>query len=232
MTSDKKEKERSLDTSSKITLKVNIPSPVSNPNFQKRAQVRSESDQVSRGYTEREEGIEDKKRKFENFLTYRKRLTRLSIAQSLYFHEQFLNFSTIKLNLEEEVNEVYRVTICFYKRMFFTDGKYGDNKKNKKLDERFLRNIIRGYIERKESIDSYIIKHIHPKWRLSSLNAVVRAGLRSAICEALLVMNPNYKIISSEYTSLIAGCITEDKEVAFFNAILDKILKEIIRQRS
>ena len=167
-----------------------------------------------------------KKQKFENFLTYRKRLSRLSLSQALYFHENFQKFNEETLNPEEEWNEVYRVIIFFYKKMFFIE-KYGDNKKNKKLDEKFLRNGIKSYLSSKEKVDGYIIRNIKKTWRISRLNAVIRSSLRAAICEALFVKNPNFKIILSEYTGLVAASVVDEKEVAFFNAVLDNIIKEI-----
>ena len=167
-----------------------------------------------------------KKQKFENFLTYRKRLSRLSLSQALYFHENFQKFNEETLNPEEEWNEVYRVIIFFYKKMFFIE-KYGDNKKNKKLDEKFLRNGIKSYLSSKEKVDGYIIRNIKKTWRISRLNAVIRSSLRAAICEALFVKNPNFKIILSEYTGLVSASVVDEKEVAFFNAVLDNIIKEI-----
>jgi transcription termination factor NusB len=167
-----------------------------------------------------------KKQKFENFLTYRKRLSRLSLSQALYFYENFQKFNEETLNPEEEWNEVYRVIIFFYKKMFFIE-KYGDNKKNKKLDEKFLRNGIKSYLSSREKVDGYIIRNIKKTWRISRLNAVIRSSLRAAICEALFVKNPNFKIILSEYTGLISASVVDEKEVAFFNAVLDNIIKEI-----
>lgn len=171
-------------------------------------------------------GYETKKQKFENFLTYRKRLSRLSLSQGLYFHEQFKKMNDETLSLEEEVNEIYRVIIYFYKKMFFIE-KYGDNKKNKKLDEKFLRNGIKNYIIAKEKIDSYIKQNIKKSWCIGKLNCVIRASLRSAICEALFAKNPNFKIIVSEYTTLVSGSVFNEKEIAFFNAVLDNTLKQI-----
>jgi transcription termination factor NusB len=167
-----------------------------------------------------------KKQKFENFLTYRKRLSRLSLSQALYFYENFQKFNEETLNPEEEWNEVYRVIIFFYKKMFFIE-KYGDNKKNKKLDEKFLRNGIKSYLSARERVDGYIIRNIKKNWRIGKLNAVIRSSLRSAICEALFAKNPNFKIILSEYTSLVSASVVDEKEVAFFNAVLDNIIKEI-----
>ncbi len=176
-------------------------------------------------------GVEDeervsKKQKFESFLTYRKRLSRLAIVQGLYFYEQFSAFSKVPFTDEEKANEVYRTIIYFYKRMFFYE-KYGTNKKNKRLEERFVRGVITYYILNAEKIDAYIKKYISKKWRISRLNSVIRAGLRGAICEAFFSRKRQFKLITSEYTDLIATTVLEEKEVAFFNAILDNIIKEI-----
>lgn len=165
------------------------------------------------------------KQKFENFLTYKKRLSRLAIMQGLHYYEVFLKFKENQFSLDEEVNEIYRTIVYFYKRMLFS-GKYGENKKNKKLDEKFVRMSIMNAICYKGEIDAYIKKHLKKSFTLYRLNSTVRAGLRAAIYEVLYSKKPNYKIIVSEYTGLVANSISQEKEVAFFNAILDKIAKE------
>ena len=169
---------------------------------------------------------ESKKQKFESFLTYRKRLSRLALVQGIYFHEQFMQFTTIDLTNEEKVNEAYRTVIYFYKRMLF-NGKYGTNKKNKKLEEKLVRSTIHQYITNAEMVDGLITKFLTKRWKLKMLNSVVRAGLRGAICEALFSSKKQYKLITAEYTTLMATLCTEEKEVDFFNAILDNIIKDI-----
>ncbi len=172
------------------------------------------------------EGMAGKKQKFEFFLTQRKRFSRLAGMQGLYFYEQFAKFNNIPYTFEEEVNEVYRTIIYFYKRFFFHE-KYGTNKKNKKLEEKFVRKSILYYISNKEKVDGYIKKYLAKNWRISRLSAPVRAGLRCAIVESIISSKKQFKLIVSEYTDLIANTITEQKEIAFFNAILDNIIKEI-----
>ncbi len=169
---------------------------------------------------------ENKKERFENFLTQRKRLSRLAITQGIFFCEQLLSFNNQDFTLDETINEVYRVVIYFYKRMFF-HNKYGDNAKNKKLEERFIRNVIKYYIVNAQEVDLLITKYLAKKWRLNRLNSVIRAGLRGAISEVLHAKKRQYKIIISEYTSLISTSIVLEKEVDFFNAILDNIMKEV-----
>ncbi len=199
-----------------ITLKKPI-------NPQTKIFAKNENTQIS---SEEGEMQASKKQKFESFLTYRKRLSRLAIVQGLYFYEQFSVFSKVPFTDEEKANEVYRTIIYFYKRMFFYE-KYGTNKKNKKLEERFVRGIITYYVLNSEKIDNYIKKYLSKKWRISRLNSILRAGLRGAICEALFSHKKQFKLIICEYTDLVATTFLEEKEIAFFNAILDNIIKEI-----
>ena len=171
-------------------------------------------------------GEETKKQKFESFLTYRKRLSRLALVQGIFFYEQFVNFSKVEFTPQEKVNEAYRTIIYFYKRMFFHE-KYGTNKKNKKLEERLVRNTISQYVLNSQKVDELISKFLSKRWKIEMLNSVVRAGLRGAVCEALFSKKKQYKLIVSEYTTLIAQISLEEKEIAFFNAILDNIIKDI-----
>lgn len=166
------------------------------------------------------------KQKFENFLTYRKRLSRLASVQGIHFYEQFKLFNEEDFTVEGEINEVYRVIIFFYKKYFFPE-KYGDSKKTKRLDEKFVRTILGKTITNIDLIDSYIKKRLKKGWNIKRLNSVVRAGLRVAVSEILFTGKPNLKIIASEYTDIISFSIVDLKEVAFFNAVLDNIIKDI-----
>ena len=167
-----------------------------------------------------------KKQKFEAFLSYRKYLSRLALSQGLQFYETFKILNPEDLSFEEEVNEVYRVIIYFYKKIFFPN-KYGDNKKNKKLEERFIRFSIMHFLKNKELIDSYIKNNINKKWCLNKLNSVIRSSLRAAICEAIYAKKISHKIIVNEYTDIVANSVATKKEVDFFNAVLDNIMKQI-----
>lgn len=167
-----------------------------------------------------------KKQKFEAFLSYRKYLSRLALAQGLQFYETFKIINPEKLTIEEEINEIYRVIIYFYKKIFFPN-KYGENKKNKKLEERFVRYSIGNYLKNKETVDTYIKNNISKKWHINRLNSVIRSVLRAAICEVLFAKKLSHKIIISEYTDIIAMSVSTKKEIDFFNAVLDSILKQI-----
>ena len=170
--------------------------------------------------------VSSKKQKFEAFLSYRKYLSRLALSQALQFHETFKILNPEDLSFEEEVNEIYRVIIYFYKKIFLLN-KYGDNKKNKKLEERFVRLNIINFLKNKELVDSYIKNNINKKWCLSKLNSVIRSSLRAAICEAVYSKKVSHKIIVNEYTDIVANSVATKKEVDFFNAVLDSIIKQI-----
>lgn len=167
-----------------------------------------------------------KKQKFEAFLSYRKYLSRLALSQGLHFYETLNIIKDEEFTIEKEVNEIYRVIIYFYKKVFFQD-KYGDNKKNKKLDEQFIRISILKFLKNKELIDSYIKNHINKKWCLNKLHSVIKSSLRAAICEAIYAKKVSHKIIVNEYTDIVANSVASKKEVDFFNAVLDSILKQI-----
>ena len=174
-----------------------------------------------------EEGLATKKEKFESFLTHRRRLTRLALSQALYFYEQFSLFNEIKLDtIEEEMNEIYRVIIYFYKKMFFRD-RYGDNKKNKKLEEKFIKQKLFYFLKNKQQIDKILINNIKKPWCLNKINFVIKATARACISEALSAKEFNFKIFASEYTGIVSQSASEEKEIAFFNGLIENCLKEI-----
>ena len=171
--------------------------------------------------------VKTPKQRFEAFLTYKKRLSRLAIVQSLYFYDQYLASNKDKHIKDKNLfNECYRTIIFFYKRFFFPK-RYGENVKNKKLEEGFIQQIIYNFISEQVKIDNIITKYLSKKWRISKLNSIIRAGLRAAVCEAFTNKKCKNNILISEYTNLISDCVISEKEVDFFNAILENILKDI-----
>lgn len=171
-----------------------------------------------------------KKVKFEAFLTYRKRITRLSIVQSLYIYETFLLTdsavsSVMFVNpVPQNINGIVRSIVGFYKEVFFEDGTYGTNIKNRKLDEIFLTNIVGGVLQNIMEIDSHIKRFLKTNWTVYGLDAVVRCILRCGVYELLYEHNTERKIIVSEYVNLVRS-FYNGPEVGFVNAILDNISK-------
>lgn len=174
---------------------------------------------------------EEKRKRFEHFLTNRRRMTRLALIQSAYYFEQrrLVNKemeSTEALKLNEEVNEIYRVVIFFYKKVFFPN-RYGDSQKTKKLEEKFLRHLIEGIITTRDELDGHIKKYLKKGWTVMRLDSIVRSALRCATYEAIYRYGTETKVIISEYVQLVAGMMGECREINFINAILDKIVNDV-----
>lgn len=240
------------------------------------------------------------KQKFEYFLTFKKRLSRLFILQALEFMEEVITPAMPEFTASERIREVYRTIMRFYKRAFYPDrleeGSCKDSKKpsrNKKLDEKFIKSELNALMHLEKYIDEFIKLHLNKKWVISKVDSVLKAGLRVAICEAMLIKKPydlvsfennlktsciyklkeseifkkyfsnffapekvlpypkdigeffkeiqisyssehlisRYKLILSEYTTLMKACIEVEKEVDFFNAVLRKALIDIKKIR-
>ena len=176
---------------------------------------------------------EVKKQRFEMVLTNRKRMTRMAFVQGIFYFEErrkmlkaMNNGSVVSETIKEEVNEIYRVLIFFYKQVFFP-GRYGTTRKTRRLEEIFLRYVTEGVVFAQKEVDEMIKKYLAKKWTLNRLPGVIKAALRCATYEALYRYRTEPKVIISEYTQLIAGLIGETKEVDFMNAILHNIIHEV-----
>ena len=169
---------------------------------------------------------DDKKKKFEMFVTYRKRLTRLAFVQALWNLESNRLSATDKklLKKNEEADIICNGTIFIYKTFFYA-GKYGVTRKTKKLEERFLKGCIFGYMDAETEVDDYIKKFLKDRWTITRLDSVIRAILRCGVYEILYSIDTESKVLVSEYTGLVGTFFEGEAEVGFINAMLDKVQK-------
>jgi transcription antitermination factor NusB len=174
---------------------------------------------------------EEKQKRFEWFLTYRKRLTRLCLIQCLYAYEMYENSdkdagSTAYMEpTRQNIAMTFRSIIFLYKTQFFK-GKYGSTKKNQKIEEDTVKKYFTYILNHKLEMDEYIKKYLKAKWTVYRLSPVVRAILRCGVYELLYILKTDKKIIVSEYVNLTRSFF-DGPEVGFVNAILDNIAKEL-----
>ncbi len=171
---------------------------------------------------------------FDKFLTYRRRMARLSATQALYLYDfrcrtqniGVVNiFSTIKTT---DTMELCQDVIDFYKNIFFQQQEYGWTRKNKKIDEIFMFEIVNTAVNSIEEIDNFIQSHLSKNWTTDKLDYVLRAIIRCAVAEILLGENIEKAVLCSEYTN-IAGNFFDTKEIGFINGIVDKLYTTVTK---
>ena len=163
-------------------------------------------------------------------------MARLSAVQVMYLHDirsntaiknngLFIN----KNNSEEEISILCNDIIEFYKNYFFTPQEYGWNKKNKKIDESFMFDIVLTALKNINYIDSVIQQHLSGNWTTDKLDFILRSIIRCAIAEILIGNKIEKPVLCSEYTN-IASNFFNGKEIGFINGIVDKIYNSVVKK--
>ena len=112
-----------------------------------------------------------------------------------------------------------------------TDLKFHTDYESKLLkddfDKIFFKKIFDNVFKKEKIISRLISENLSAGWSFSRLPKVLQALLRVAISEMISYPKTSTGIIISEYLKL-AESFNIDKENSFINAILDKILKELL----
>ena len=91
---------------------------------------------------------------------------------------------------------------------------------NLEIDNKFVRDIVDGVLEKKDSIDKIISKYLE-NWDLDRLGKTDRAILRLSTYEMLYYNTPNVVVINEAVE--LAKKYSDEKIVKLINAVLDKI---------
>jgi len=90
------------------------------------------------------------------------------------------------------------------------------------IEPRFLKRLVRGVTGTKDKIDGALTPHLNAPWTIDTLQAVVRAILRTATYELLECPEINTRTIISEYVGMAHAFFTE-KEPTMVHAVLDAV---------
>ena len=102
----------------------------------------------------------------------------------------------------------------------FVDN-YEENIKNLDLD--YIKEVLKGVEENKESIDNLIKENLQ-KWKIESVSKVNLAILRLAVYEMKYVNDVPEKVAINEALE-ITKRYSDEKSVSFINGVLDNIYK-------
>ena len=87
-------------------------------------------------------------------------------------------------------------------------------------DKTYFSTLVRGIVEAQDRIDPYLERQLADGWKLSRLDATVRAILRAGLFELIRLPETPVRVILDEYIE-IARSFFEGEEVGFVNAVLD-----------
>ena len=109
-------------------------------------------------------------------------------------------------------------------------GKYFNKDENltfpKHRFKKFIKDVVKGTIERDDVISDEISNHLNTDLDLKKLDKVFQVIIKSAIFEFLYKPKTSSKIIINEYLKA-SNFFIEDGQTKFLNALLDKISKKI-----
>jgi len=177
--------------------------------------------------------LDDKKDSFEKFLTYRRRMARMCAVQALYLHDinskvdviDAMSNDLFGTDTDTNIMMLCYNVLYFYRNIFFIHDEYGSNRRNKRIDEKYMKEIVVITLQHINRIDELISIYLNDRWTIDRLDAVVRAILRCGVSEVLFNDKVDRPILTSEYTN-IAGNFFSFKETGFVNGIIDRINKE------
>ena len=109
-------------------------------------------------------------------------------------------------------------------------GKYFNNDEeltfSKHRFKKFIKDIVKGTIEREDLINEEINNHFNSDFNLKKLDKVFQIIIKSAIFEFLYKPQTSTKIIINEYLRA-SNFFIEKEQTKYLNALLDKISKKI-----
>ena len=92
-------------------------------------------------------------------------------------------------------------------------------------DRGFFRDIVTGVAERQAEIDPEIASHLAQGWRLSRIDSILRAILRSGVYELIARSDVPARAIINEYVEIAKDFFGGD-EPAVVNGVLDRVARE------
>ncbi len=109
-------------------------------------------------------------------------------------------------------------------------GKYFNDDENltfpKHRFKKFIKDVVKGTIERDEVINDEITNHLDRDINLKKMDKIFQVIIKSAIFEFLYKPKISSKIIINEYLKA-SNFFIEEEQTKFLNALLDKICKKI-----
>ncbi|MCA8890766.1 MAG: transcription antitermination factor NusB [Hyphomonas sp.] len=107
----------------------------------------------------------------------------------------------------------------------FMEDKLGIGPNEEPVEEAdpdLFKAIVNGVVDNQAAIDKAILKRLASGWKLTRLDATMRALLRAGAAEFIVNQHLSHAVIMDEYVSL-AHDFFEESEAKFANAVLDNV---------
>ena len=95
--------------------------------------------------------------------------------------------------------------------------------------KKFIKDVVKGTLERSDLIEETINKHLIDDIKLSKTDKLLKIILFAAVFELLFKHNTPTKVVINEYL-LASEYFLEKIQIGYLNAILDKIAKLIRKE--
>ena len=109
-------------------------------------------------------------------------------------------------------------------------GKYFNKEENlsfpKHRFKKFIKDVVKGTIERDEVINDEIKNHLNSDLNIKNLDKIFQVIIKSAIFEFLYRPKTSVNVIIKEYLNA-SNYFLDKSQTSYLNAILDKISKKI-----
>ncbi|XBQ15848.1 MAG: transcription antitermination factor NusB [Oceanicaulis sp.] len=139
-----------------------------------------------------------------------RRSARLSAVQAMY-------------QMELTGQGAKSVVMQFRNHRFGHEGEPGEYVE---ADEDFFADLLSGIVERQDDVDPIIAKALKTGWKLSRLDATVRAILRAGGYELVARPDVPTATVINEYVD-VAHAFFEGPEPGFVNATLDTLARQV-----
>lgn len=101
-----------------------------------------------------------------------------------------------------------------------------DHRLSDTADIELFESLVSGTVKATAQLDQQIAPALSDKWRLDRIDATLRAILRCGVFEMTHAAETPARVLLDAYVDL-AAAFFDDKEVAFINAVLDRLTRDI-----
>jgi len=93
-------------------------------------------------------------------------------------------------------------------------------------DRQLFADTLRGVVRRQREIDPIIDRQLADGWRLTRIDAILRATLRAGVWELIERTDTPLKVVITEYLE-VARAFLDDEGPKVVNGILDKLARQL-----
>ena len=105
-------------------------------------------------------------------------------------------------------------------------GQFVEHRLSETADTELFENLVRGTTASAVLLDQKIAPALTTKWKLERIDATLRAILRCGVFEMINAAETPAAVLLEAYVDL-AAAFFDDKDVAFVNAVLDRLTRDI-----